>query len=213
MELVRERNTIEMTNLEAQKHNAQISERYRLLQNAEATQFSKDITVEPVTENATRTETPAFVAIEIKETPVVEQTPQVTDFVRENITSSVFTTEKFERTVDIQESSATAVMPTVTPEIQTQNQAQTSVAAHYSLSALAKAMMALFVMVVIALISLIAYNTQAINGKMIKIKNLEEKKERLLEQQEEIQDRISLAQSEESIFQWAQSQGMVQVGN
>ncbi len=214
MELVRERQTIETTNAEAQQHNAQISDRYRLLQNAEANQFAQAPTVEPVVEKTISIETPTFVATEITETPVVEQTPQVTDFVRERITSPVFTAEKFERTVNIQqESSATAVMPIVTPVYQQQSQEQTAVAAHYSLSALAKVMMALFVAVVVALISLIAYNSQVINGKMIKIKNLEEKRERLLDQQEEIQARIELAQSEETILQWAQSQGMVQAGN
>ena len=42
MELVRERQAIDVTNVEAQKHNAQISERYRLLQSAEADQFAQE---------------------------------------------------------------------------------------------------------------------------------------------------------------------------
>ena len=89
----------------------------------------------------------------------------------------------------------------------------TEVAAQYSLSALAKVIMAIFAAVVIALISLIAYNSQVINRKMIKIKDLESKREQLLDQQEEIQSRIAMAQSEESILHWAQSQGMVQIAN
>jgi hypothetical protein len=42
---------------------------------------------------------------------------------------------------------------------------------------------------------------------------LSDREEQLLDQQEEIQSRIAMAQSEESILQWAQSQGMVQISN
>lgn len=212
MELVRERQTIEMTNTQAEQHNAQISERYRMLQNAENSQFAQEQPTQSVQSNFT-IEAPTFAAPEVCETPVVEQTPQVTDFVRERITSPVFTAEKFERTVDFQESAATAVTPLVTPVIEEIVKENTEVAAHYSLSALAKVIMAIFAAVVIALISLIAYNSQVINRKMIKIKDLESKREQLLDQQEEIQSRIAMAQSEESILQWAQSQGMVQIAN
>ena len=72
MELVRERQTIELTNVEAQQHNAQISERYRLLQSAEADQFSQ---VTHANESA------AQAAPIVEETPVLEQMPHVTDFV------------------------------------------------------------------------------------------------------------------------------------
>ena len=212
MELVRERQTIELTNEQAEQHNAQISERYRLLQNAENSQFAQEQPTQSVQPELT-VEMPTFVAHEVCETPVVEQTPQVTDFVRERITSPVFTAEKFERTVDFQESAATAVTPLVTPVIQSIVEEHTEVAAHYSLSALAKVVMAIFAAIVIALISLIAYNSQVIDRKMIKIQNLESKREQLLDQQEEIQSRIAMAQSEESILQWAQSQGMVQIAN
>ena len=212
MELVRERQTIELTNAQAEKHNAQISERYRLLQNAENSQFAQEQPAQSAQPELT-VETPTFVANDVCETPVVEQTPQVTDFVRERITSPVFTAEKFERTVDFQESAATAVTPLVTPVIEEIVKENTEVAAQYSLSALAKVVMAIFAAVVIALISLIAYNSQIINRKMIKIKDLESKREQLLDQQEEIQSRIAMAQSEESILQWAQSQGMVQIAN
>lgn len=212
MELVRERQTIELTNTQAEQHNAQISERYRLLQNAENSQFAQEKPMQIVQPELT-IETPTFIAAEVCETPVVEQTPQVTDFVRERITSPVFTAEKFERTVNIQESAATAVAPLVTPVIQEVTEEHTEVVAHYSLSALAKVIMVIFAAVVIALISLIAYNSQVMNRQMIRIKNLESKRQQLLDQQEEIQSRIAMAQSEESILQWAQSQGMVQISN
>ena len=93
MELVRERQTIEFTNVEAQQHNAQISERYRLLQSAEADQFSQ-VTY--------ANETPAQVASTVEETPVLEQMPHVTDFVHESPVSPIFTAEKFESFLELE---------------------------------------------------------------------------------------------------------------
>ncbi len=212
MELVRERQTIELTNVEAQQHNAQIRERYRLLQSAEADQFAQEVYSEPVQERVIINETPSFTSSSISETPVVEQVPQVTDFVRERLVTDVFTAEKFERTT-IDPSVITVEQPIVVPVIEQKAEESTAVAAHYSLSALAKIIMAIFAAVVIALLSLIAYNSQVIHQKRIQIKNLEQKREQLLEQQEELQARIDLAESEESILQWAQSQGMVQLSN
>lgn len=200
MELIRERQqTIESTNAEAQKHNAQISERYRLLQNAEADQFAQATYAE---ENTT------YAAPVVEETPVVEQVPQVTDFVHESPVSPVFTAEKFENvtaTPEVQERVETVEIPV----LEQKSEEVTAVAERYSLTTFAKLIIAAFVAVVIALLSLIAYNSQIIHQKRIQIDGLEAKKEQLLQQQQELEARIAASQSEESILQWVESQGMV----
>lgn len=200
MELIRERQqTIESTNAEAQKHNAQISERYRLLQNAEADQFAQATYAE---ENTT------YAAPVVEETPVVEQMPQVTDFVHESPVSPVFTAEKFENvtaTPEVQERVETVEIPV----LEQKSEEVTAVAERYSLTTFAKLIIAAFVAVVIALLSLIAYNSQIIHQKRIQIDGLEAKKEQLLQQQQELEARIAASQSEESILQWVESQGMV----
>lgn len=199
MEAIRERQTIESTNVEAQKHNAQISERYRLLQNAEADQFSQE-----TFEN----ENVAYATPVVDETPVVEQMPQVTDFVRETPVSPIFTTEKFENLTDVPEVKET-VETVFVPESEQKAETTTAVAERYSLTVFAKLIIAAFAAVVIALLSLIAYNSQIIHQKRIQINGLEAQKEQLLQAQQELEARIAESQSEESILQWVESQGMV----
>lgn len=199
MELVRERQTIEVTNVEAQKHNAQISERYRLLQSAEADQFSQ---VTYANETAVQ-HTPA-----VEETPVVEQMPQVTDFVHESPASPIFTAEKFENlmaTPEVKE----VVENVVIPVLEQKTEETTALTEHYSLSNLAKLVIAAFALLVIAMLALIGYNSQIIHQKRIQIDGLEAKREQLLQEQKELEARIAAAQSEESILQWVESQGMV----
>lgn len=199
MELVRERQTTEFTNVEAQKHNAQISERYRLLQSAEADQFSQVTYANEPT---------SYAAPVVEETPVVEQMPQVTDFVHESPASPIFTAEKFESlmaTPEVKE----AVEAVVIPVLEQKKEEVTAVTEHYSLSNFAKLIIAAFAAVVIALLSLIAYNSQIIHQKRIQIDGLEARREQLLQEQKELEARIANAQSEETILQWAESQGMV----
>ncbi len=199
MELVRERQTIEFTNVEAQQHNAQISERYRLLQSAEADQFSQ---VTYANEATART------APTVEETPVLEQMPHVTDFVHESPVSPIFTAEKFESlmaTPEVKEAVETVVIPV----IEQKAKEVTAVAEHYSLSNFAKFVIAAFAAIVIALLSLIAYNSQIIHQKRIQIDGLEARREQLLQEQQELEARIAMAQDEATILQWAESQGMV----
>ena len=199
MELVRERQTIELTNVEAQQHNAQISERYRLLQSAEADQFSQ---VTYANESA------AQAAPIVEETPVLEQMPHVTDFVHESPVSPIFTAEKFESLMAEPEVKE-AVKAVVIPVIEEKAKEVTAVAEQYSLSNVAKFIIAAFAAVVIALLSLIAYNSQIIHQKRIQIDGLEARREQLLQEQQELEARIAMAQDEETILQWAESQGMV----
>ena len=215
MEAVREREVLQTTNtdVEAQRHNAQIRERYRKLQNAEADQFASEKAVEttatPVKEEVTATEY-AYSA-PVMDTPAMEQTPEVVDFVREEVRSSVFTADKFQTTPIAQEETISAAL--ATPVIEVAPVQAVAMEEKYALSALAKIVMAVFTLVVIAMMALIGVNSQIISNQRMKLQNLEEKRERLMEQHNEIQSRIAAAQSEETIRQWAESQGLAQAGN
>ena len=71
---------------EAELHNAQINERYKRLQNAEADQFAQK-TVSETTYARTSVLTPEAPALE--NTRITEQTPFVTEFVREKVETPV----------------------------------------------------------------------------------------------------------------------------
>ena len=62
------------------------------------------------------------------------------------------------------------------------------------------------------MLALICMNTQIIRQKSIRIQNLEKKKQQLLNQVDEIENRIAAAQSEETILQYALENGIV-LGN
>lgn len=222
MELVRESQATQTTNteLEARNHNAQIKERYRRLQSAEADQFAEDVyaesqkATEDIRASVIAPEAPVYVSHVTSDTPVAEQAPQVTEYVQTREVASVFTTEKFENIRDYGEQTAYAPVQPIAPvQAKPTVSAATAVEAQYSLTPLAKMVMAIFTLVVIAMISLICVNTHIIRQKSVRLQNLEEKREELVEQNAEIQRRIEEAQSYETIVEYAQSQGMVQAGN
>lgn len=198
MELLQER-TIETYDAGlAEQHNAMIKERYRKLQNAEADQFAKD---SYTNDNAQ----PAFF-VEENVSAVVEQQEQNSA----RSTAPIFTAEKFDRMQGFtQESAYTQTMATPVTTVKPVSVA--AVEERYGLTPLAKILMAVFTLIIVAMISLISVNTQIIQQKKIKIQNLEQKKERLMEQNEEIQRRIQEAQSDDAIRQYAESKGMVQL--
>ena len=194
--------TINLTaNKQAELHNAQIAERYRRLQDAEADQFASETHNE--TQYTVRASVLAPEAPKTFETPITEQTPQVTEYVRERIETPVFTTEKFERAMENS--------PVMTKPVEIPKQA-TSVATaeQYSLSRMAKLVMAVFATVVVMMLTLICINTQIIQRKSLELRNLEQQREELIEKNAEIQRRIEIAQSEETIREYALSQGMIQ---
>ena len=174
---------------EAELHNAQIKERYRRLQEAEADQFAETETV--ATNNATDFITRAFVASPTA--PVQEQVPEVTEYVRERIDSPVFTTEKFER---LQNNA------TVVNAVPVQFPVQT-------VTRLAKTVMAAFAAVVVLMLTLICVNTNLINQKSYYLRSLEAQKQELVETYSEIQARLERATSDDAIEEWAQANGMI----
>ena len=192
---------------EEQKHNAMIAERYRRLQDAEADQFAESyLADEPVRASVIAPEKPVFITPTV-ETPATEQTPQVTEFVRTRIESPVFTTEKFD---NIQETTADVSAP-VEIAIPTQATAL-ALEEQYSLSHMAKAVLAAFVATVLLMLTLICVNTQIIRIKSVRVQDLEQQKEQLAQDIAELQSRIQAAQSEEAIREYALSNGMI-LGN
>jgi cell division protein FtsL len=192
---------------QAQRHNAMINERYRRLRDAENNQFARE--TQDVRASVIAPEKTVFVA-PVAESPVVEQMPQITEFVPTHTEMPVFTTEKFNAVQDVIESPVAPMQVSTAPvELYTTSATQ---APEYMLTGMAKTVLAVFSAVVVAMTALICVNSHVIRQKTIRIQNLEQKKEQLLEMNEEIQRRLEAAQSDETIAQYAQSQGMI-LGN
>lgn len=188
---------------QAELHNAQINERYKRLQNAEADQFAQktvDETAYTVRASVLTSNAPV-----LENTTITEQNPQITEFVHERVDAPVFTTEKFERTITAPTAQAPIEIPMQAPVYT----ASVAKQAQYSLSTMAKVVMAAFAAVVILMLTLICVNTQTIERKSLQIRNLEQQREELIEKNEEVQRRIQEAQSEEAITEYALSQGMI----
>lgn len=200
MEAIRERMYTQVNEIEeAQKHNAMINERYLKLQNALADQISNDTVQKEKQAETVVEETPLYISP--SNVATLEQAPRVTEYVAPTA-AALFTTQKFEA-VKAYEQTRTAPVEMPAP-VQAM---ETSMAAQYSLSPLAKVVMAVFTFVIVAMLSMICVNTQIIRQKKVQLKNLEQKKEELMEKSEEIQRRIEAAKSEETIRQYAEANG------
>ena len=170
---------------EAELHNAQIAERYKRLQDAESMQFSQTDASPVVSATATIEK--------------IAQEPQVGYFSVEKIDSPVFTTEKFER-------AETFTAPTQAQAPIAMQHTAVSTAEQYSLSHMAKVVMAAFAAVVVLMLTLICVNTQIINRQSVRIRNLEDRRAELVEQNQDIQERIEIAKAEETIRAWKLAQ-------
>ena len=62
----------------------------------------------------------------------------------------------------------------------------------------------------VLMFSMVGINTQIIKNNAKQIKNLEKVRKQLMEKNEELQTRIEMAQSEETIREYALSQGMIE---
>ncbi len=198
MNTVLDRNTIE--NVEKEKHNAMISERYRKLLNAVEDQFSTPTVEEKAYAPTYVAEQTAYTAM-----PVAEQAPTVREFTPASATLTVErpVVEEMPQTNTFAPTYVAPVQPTAVTNVQKATQV------HYSLTPLAKIAMAVFTFVVIAMLTLIAFNSYSIKQKNVKLKNLEEKKQELTERNEQIQRYIQELQTEESILERAAEAGLV----
>ena len=195
METLREKTETQVLDfeLEAQKHNAMIKERYDRLKNAVDSQFAEE--TEERVNTSVRDNAPLYISPNPKNSAANAQAPMVRDF-GSSIASSVFTAERFN-----------VMQPT--QEVAPVQAARVEMEAQYALSPFAKIAMAAFTFVIVAMLTLITVNTNILNQKRIKIQNLEKKHEQLMDQYEEVQRRIEAATSEETIREYAESQGMV----
>lgn len=215
MEILQERTSVATTDLEAQRHNAQIAERFKRLQNlrnAENEQFSGEVSASANTAVAESTRTVYAYETPVSETPVMQQIPQVAEYTRENVSNSVFTGERFDRFQQnvAAEMAATVIQPAfIAPTVEKKPQtAEQTGAAQYSLSTFAKVVMAVFAAVVIAMISLICANSALINQKSVELRALEVQKAQLVQEYEALCQEIEAEISEESIRQYALENGM-----
>lgn len=210
-------NTVAAEQEAQREHNAMIKERYRRLQNAETEQFAQNSETNSAERYQVRAsvltpEKPAYQA-PVVDAPLTAQTPQVTEFVRTRIETPVFTTEKFnavQETAIMETAYQTAEKPMEMPVQVSAPTASVAVEPQYSLNAFAKKVLAIFAAVVVTMLSVICVNTQIIQRQSIKLRNLEQKKEQLMEANEDLQRRIANAKSEETILDYAQSKGMIE---
>lgn len=200
MDMLRERTELQKAEVEkAQRHNELINENFLKIKNLVHAQFDEDEvqdvaeeTVEEVVE-----ETPLYISP--ANVTNLERAPIVTEYASP-MAAAVFTAQKFEIAKE-----NTQPVEYTAPVQATERAVEVS----YALTPLAKVIMAAFTFVVVAMLALICMNTQIIRQKSIRIQNLEEKKQQLLNQVDEIESRIAAAQSEETILQYALENGII----
>ena len=183
---------------ERKLHNSKINERYKEILGTVEGQFGKEET------ETTATYSPVMDA----PAPTVEQAPRVTEYTPSGVAASLFTTETLDRMAakPVEDTFApTVIMPqaveVATPVMEKE--------ASYSLTPMAMVVMAVFTAVVVIMLALIGMNTQTIQRKSLRLKNLEEKKQELIERNEEVQRYIEELQTEESIIKRATEAGLL----
>ena len=199
MDMLRERTELQKAEVEkAQRHNELINENFLKIKNLVHAQFDEDEvqdvveTVEEVVE-----ETPLYISP--ANVTNLERAPIVTEYASP-MAAAVFTAQKYEIAKE-----NTQPVEYTAPVQATERAVEVS----YALTPLAKVIMAAFTFVVVAMLALICMNTQIIRQKSIRIQNLEEKKQQLLNQVDEIESRIAAAQSKETILQYALENGII----
>ena len=216
MELVREyqRTELNSAEVEAQKHNAQIRERYNRLLSAEADQLASETyaqaPVQEVRASVLAPEAPTYVSPVTAETPVLEQVPQVTEFVREEVAASVFTTEKFDRLQEFNgvsnSAAAEVVAPTYVAPVFQNAAAATMEVEQYALSSFAKKVIAGVGAAIVTLMSIVGINTHVINNKKAQLRSLQNRQQELVNENARVQEEIEIATSEDTIRAWAEQQ-------
>jgi hypothetical protein len=185
-------------NREAELHNAQISERYQRLLNAENEQFGGHETAQ-----RTYTTRASVLAPErpVQDTRPFEQQPVVTEFRRE-IESPVFTTDKYEAVQDSVVEFAPPVEQMAVSEV-------VAPVEKYSINGFAKLVMAGVATVATLMLTVIGINSGIIAKNKIQLNALQERKAELVEENGEIMRRIEEATSEDTIRGWANEKGMI----
>ena len=199
MKTLLDRNTQEAQ--ERELHNAMIAERYKEIlgsvegQIEKAPEFASTQTYAPVEEKP--------VVNPNYGTPATEHTPRVTEYTPTNLAASLFTTETLDRIASQPRSAVVA------PKSIVNEKAVSIKEVSYSLTPMAKMVIAIFATTVVVMLSMIGANTMTIKRKNLRLKNLEEKKQELMERNEEIQRYIEELQTEESVIERATEAGIL----
>ena len=187
---------------EEQEHNALINERYNQLKNAVAGQFADE-----KTEQQSNVQAAVMASLASVYRPSFDyatafaQQPTVTEYVTANPAQTAAPTQ----------AAATYANPTFVADVTPIQQTSVRTENEIALTPFAKVVMAVFTVLVVAMLSMIAVNTQTIMQKEMRLEQLQQERAELIEEGQEIQRRINDAKSEETIRAYAESQGMVQV--
>jgi cell division protein FtsL len=188
-------------------HNSMINERYKNLLGVVEEQFQEAPTV-----NAVQTYAPVEEVSTVETTytaPATEQVPHVTEYTPTGVAASLFTTETLDRIAPPQQVESTFAPTVIMPQERVMVAPKIEKEATYSLTPMAKLVMAVFTAVVVMMLALIGVNSYTIQRKSIRLKNLEEKKQELMERSEEVQRYIDELQTEESIIERATQAGLL----
>lgn len=183
-------------NGEAQLHNAQISENYRLLKDAVERQIA---TFDFETQPRASVITPERPMERVQEV----QAP------RDRV-SDLFTTDTLDRALR----NNAPEIPTAPMDYVQQNNDVENVAEQesvFGLSAMAKAIAAVFCAVIVTMLTMISINTQIINEKATKLAELERQQRTLIQRSVKLKNQIEDATSDETIKEFAEQFGMVKV--
>lgn len=223
---------------EAALHNARIKERYEQLRNAEATQLAESISeAERAPYAATRASAPTLAPERPERTasypaaPATEGAPRTAEYVHTKVNSPLFTPETLDRTIQENyydfaptQTPAAPVIPVQTADMPAAGElsvAQMPAAAaatasvdaavkeSYGLNAFAVKMIAAFAALVFTLLTIIGINSYVIRQKTMRLNQLEQRKERLVEQRSELEKDILEAQSYEKILEFVREHGMI----
>ena len=184
---------------EAELHNAQIRERYRLLKDAEERQFAESFEREQTVR----------ASVIAPERPATVETPSAPPaFAHERVESPLFTTETLDRAIR-NNAPAAPMTPYAPVEIQPTSVEAVAEETVFGLSSFAKTIAAVFCAVIVTMLTMICINTQIINEKAAKLAELEKQQRTLIQRSAKLQDQLEEATSDETIEEFALKYGLV----
>lgn len=192
---------------EEQEHNALINERYNQLKNAVAGQFAEEKAEQSNAQAAVMASLASVYRPSFDYASALAQQPTVTEYVTERPVQTAAPMQTIAPTQTASVYTNPTFVADVTPIQQTSVRAEESIV----LTPFAKVVMAVFTVLVVAMLAMISMNTQTITQKEMRLQQLQQERAELIEQGQEIQRRIEEAKSEETIREYAESQGMVKV--
>ncbi len=198
-------NTITAPDRDAELHNAQISENYRLLRDAEERQFASLEEEKATAYSSVRS------SVLAPERPAPVQSPVApTEYTHERVQSPLFTTETLDRAIR-NNTPVAPVIPTPVAPVEIQSVQTEAVAQEptFALSSFAKTVAAVFAAVIVMMLTLICINTQIINERAARLSELESQQRTLIQKSIKLREQIEDATSEESIEEFALKNGMV----